>query len=105
MSRVGALLRAALGDRRVVRRGVIVDGGRKGVMAGTPIAPLLATLYFRDLDAEVGGSGATYARYSDDIAVLAPPAELPQTGTPGTGTAGRAPPRSQRGQVGGLCAR
>ncbi len=72
---VGALLRAALLDRRVEVGGTVVDGGRKGVMAGTPLAPLLATLYLRELDGELGAV-ATYARYSDDIAVLAPPAEL-----------------------------
>ena len=72
-----ALLEASLRDRRVWRNGVVVDGGRKGVMAGTPLAPLLATLYLRDLDAEVAETGATYARYSDDILVVAPPAELP----------------------------
>ncbi|HTJ76383.1 MAG TPA: reverse transcriptase domain-containing protein [Acidimicrobiales bacterium] len=73
---VAGLLRAALLDPRVERNGVVVDGGRKGVMAGTPLAPLLATLYLRELDHEVGAL-ATYARYSDDILVLAPPAELP----------------------------
>ncbi len=46
-------------------------------MAGTPFAPLLATLYLRDLDHEIAERGATYARYSDDILVLAPAAELP----------------------------
>jgi RNA-directed DNA polymerase len=73
----GTLLRAALLDPRVRRAGSIVHGGQKGVMAGTPIAPVLATLYLRDLDAEVAATGATYARYSDDVLVLAPPAELP----------------------------
>jgi len=73
---IAALLRASLLDPRVRRSGVIVDGGRKGIMAGTPIAPMLATLYLRDVDREVAEAGATYARYSDDILVLAPPAEL-----------------------------
>ena len=73
---VGALLRAALLDRSVDRGGQVVDGGPKGVMAGTPLAPLLATLYLRELDHEIGGR-ATYSRYSDDIAVLAPAADLP----------------------------
>lgn len=73
---IGALLTAALRDHRVIRDGAVVDGGRKGVMAGTPLAPLLATLYLRELDHEVAGAGATYARYSDDIIVLAPPAEV-----------------------------
>jgi RNA-directed DNA polymerase len=75
---MGALLTASLLDPRVQRSGSMVDGGRKGVMAGTPIAPMLATLYLRDLDREVAETGATYARYSDDILVLAPPAELPK---------------------------
>jgi hypothetical protein len=74
---VGALLRAALLDRRIERGGVTVDGGQKGVMAGTPIAPLLATLYLADLDREIAGEALTYARYSDDILVLALPAHLP----------------------------
>jgi hypothetical protein len=74
---VRALLDAALLDRRVECGGRVVDGGRKGVMAGTPLAPLLATLYLRELDGEVAGTGATYARYSDDIVALAPAADLP----------------------------
>ena len=74
---MGALLTASLLDPRVQRAGAMVDGGRKGVMAGTPFAPVLATLYLRDLDREIAGTGATYARYSDDFLALAPPDELP----------------------------
>jgi hypothetical protein len=73
---IEGLLRAALLDHRIVRDGAVVDGGRKGVMAGTPLGPLLATVYLADLDREVASTGATYARYSDDILVLAPPASL-----------------------------
>jgi hypothetical protein len=73
---VAALLKACLLDRRVERAGELVDGGQKGVMAGTPIAPMLATLYLRDLDHEIAATGVTYARYSDDLLVLAPPSEL-----------------------------
>jgi len=73
---VRALLEASLRDTRVVRDGDVVDGCAKGVMAGTPLAPLLATLYLRELDAEVAGAGATYARYSDDIVALVPPEEV-----------------------------
>jgi hypothetical protein len=71
-----ALLDATLRDHRVQRGDDIVEGGRKGVMAGTPIAPVLATLYLRDLDTEVAAHGVTYARYSDDIIVLAEPTTL-----------------------------
>ena len=74
---MGALLSASLLDPRVERAGRVVDGRPKGIMAGTPLAPVLATLYLRDLDREIAGSGAVYARYSDDIVVLAPPASLP----------------------------
>lgn len=70
---LGALLAASLRDRRVVRHDRVVDGGRKGVMAGTPIAPVLAALYLDDVDREVASTGTTYARYSDDILVLVPP--------------------------------
>jgi hypothetical protein len=73
---LGALLAAALLDPRIERAGTVVAGGRKGIMAGTPIAPLLATLYLRDLDGQIAGTGATYARYSDDIIVLAPAPDL-----------------------------
>ncbi len=73
---VRALLDAALLDDRIERHGGTAGRDRhKGVMAGTPLAPLLATLYLRDLDDEVAAS-ATYARYSDDILVLAPPTDL-----------------------------
>lgn len=68
-----ALLAGSLRDPRVVRDGVVVDGGPKGVMAGTPIAPLLASLYLDDLDREVAATGATYSRYSDDILALVEP--------------------------------
>ena len=77
---VRALLEAALLDPCVDVGGRVVDGGRKGVMAGTPLAPLLATLYLRELDDEVAGAGATYARYSDDIVALAPPGEVGDLG-------------------------
>jgi hypothetical protein len=73
-----ALLAAALLDTRVNRAGVTVAGGQKGIMAGTPLAPLLATLYLRELDQEIAATGATYARYSDDFLVLAPTADLPE---------------------------
>jgi RNA-directed DNA polymerase len=72
-----ALLTAALLDPRVEQNATVVAGGPKGIMAGTPLAPLLATLYLRDLDHEVAGGGATYARYSDDFLVLADPGDLP----------------------------
>lgn len=73
---MGTLLAASLLDPRVRRGGRLVDGGPKGVMAGTPLAPMLATLYLRDLDREIAASGATYARYSDDFLALVAPREM-----------------------------
>jgi len=70
------LLAASLLDPRVRRGAQLIGGGRKGVMAGTPLAPMLATLYLRDLDREIASSGATYARYSDDFLALAAPREI-----------------------------
>jgi hypothetical protein len=74
---VGALISASLCDRRVVVRGSVTDGGQKGVMAGTPLAPLLSTLYLRELDFDIAQTGVRYSRYSDDILVLAPASDLP----------------------------
>jgi hypothetical protein len=69
---MGALLRSSLLDARV-------RGG--GVMAGRPIAPMLATLYLRDLDHEIAATSATYARSSDDFLALAAPENLPEIET------------------------
>lgn len=71
-----ALLEATLLDPRAVRRGRQVTLARKGVMAGTPLAPALATLYLRDLDAVFESAPCRYARYSDDIAVLGTAADV-----------------------------
>lgn len=55
----------------------IIDGTetvceRKGVMAGTPCAVFLANIYLMDLDATCEAEpGIIYARYSDDILVIA----------------------------------
>ena len=48
-----------------------VPGGKKGIMAGTPIASFYANLYLKDLDRMFEDRGITYARYSDDIIVFA----------------------------------
>jgi hypothetical protein len=58
---VGALLGAALLPRP-----------RAGVRAGTPLAPLLATLYLADVDDEVAAGVTAYRRYSDDIVLVGP---------------------------------
>src|SRR5205814_6174301 len=53
-----------------------VDDGHKGVMAGTPLAPVLSNFYLRGLDAAFEQSQVPYVRYADDIVVLAPPSRI-----------------------------
>ena len=48
---------------------------RKGIMAGTPISPFLANVYLMELDRAFADRDVFYARYSDDILVLAPSAK------------------------------
>ncbi len=66
------LLEAFLLDGRVVRGGVVqeVPAGAKGVMAGTPLGPLLGDLALADLDADAEARGLRWARYSDDLLAL-----------------------------------
>jgi hypothetical protein len=54
---------------RSLLAGLLCDPSR-GVMAGTPLAPMLANLYLRDLDDHFVVAGVTYSRYSDDIIVF-----------------------------------
>ncbi len=70
------LLSATLTDQRVIADGSIVNDGHKGVMAGTPLAPLLSNLYLRPLDATFESSGVPYVRYADDMVVFAPVSDI-----------------------------
>lgn len=49
---------------------------KRGVMAGTPIAPFLANVYLTEMDGWFYNKGAFYARYSDDIICFAPSEEV-----------------------------
>ncbi len=63
----------------ILRNPWVIDNGirrmdpAKGAMAGMPLAPLLANLYLKDFDREVGALGSVYARYSDDIILFCRP--------------------------------
>ncbi len=49
---------------------------KKGIMAGVPISGFLANLYLKELDEWFKEKNIVYARYSDDIIVFAPTANL-----------------------------
>jgi hypothetical protein len=63
-------------DRRVLVEGAVVEDDHKGVMAGTPLAPLLANLYLRSLDQEFEGASVGYVRYADDFLVTGAEADV-----------------------------
>lgn len=63
-------------DRALSEHGIIHES--KGVMAGTPIASFLANLYLMPMDRYFSAHSVCYARYSDDILILAPKEQLLQ---------------------------
>ena len=71
--RLVELLAAFLCDDRVIRAGQLVEVAQKGVMAGTPLGPLLGNLALADLDAAAEAEGLGWARYSDDLLALCDP--------------------------------
>ncbi len=71
-----AFLSNTLLDRRVISDGEEVLDDHKGVMAGTPLAPLLSNLYLRPLDARFEQRGAIYLRYADDFIIFGGQAEV-----------------------------
>ena len=64
------LLVATLRDQRVVSGDELIVDTHKGVMAGTPLAPLLSNLYLRPLDDAFEQAGARFLRYADDIVIF-----------------------------------
>jgi hypothetical protein len=64
------LLSATLRDQLVVSGDEVVVDTHKGVMAGTPLAPLLSNLYLRALDNAFEAARVPYLRYADDIVVF-----------------------------------
>src|SRR6185437_11042943 len=53
------------------------DGERRGVLAGSPLAPLLSNLYLRPLDDAFQAAGTPYLRYADDLIVFGDEAAMP----------------------------
>ncbi|MBQ6421261.1 MAG: group II intron reverse transcriptase domain-containing protein [Clostridia bacterium] len=72
-----ALLRFLTGlleEPQVLENGVPLTE-QKGIMAGTPTSAFFANVYLSSLDRRFSDAGIPYARYSDDIIVLAHSAE------------------------------
>ncbi len=74
------LLREMLLEPTVVVEGNVVADSRKGVLAGTPLAPLLANLYLRPLDDMFEAAAIAYLRYADDLIVFGTPSEIDSHG-------------------------
>ena len=68
--RLYAFFESLLSEKRVIENGTAVEDV-KGIMAGTPPSAFFANLYLKDLDHHFNEVGIPYARYSDDILVLA----------------------------------
>lgn len=65
-----AFLASLLSEPDVLENGKPVSE-QKGIMAGTPLASFYANLYLRALDRRFFEAGVIYARYSDDMLILA----------------------------------
>jgi hypothetical protein len=74
-----AFLERTLQDPRVLSDGALVGDHHKGVMAGTPLAPLLANLYLRRIDLEFEHAPVGYVRYADDFLVFGREPEMVET--------------------------
>lgn len=75
------LLSATLRDERVVVGDQVVLDTHKGVMAGSPLAPVLSNLYLRPLDDAFEGARIPFLRYADDMVVFGTADEVTRYGT------------------------
>src|SRR5262249_22140696 len=68
-----------IGDDRVLvlLKQFLRSNGRRGIPQGSPLSPLIANVALNDLDHALdrGNGFITYARYLDDMVVLAPDSE------------------------------
>jgi RNA-directed DNA polymerase len=74
------LLTRTLREERVRWGDELVVDHHKGVMAGTPLAPLLSNLYLRPLDDAFEAARVPFLRYADDIVVFGTAQEVAQRG-------------------------
>jgi RNA-directed DNA polymerase len=64
------VLAKTLRDQRVISGSEQINDPHKGVMAGTPLAPLLSNLYLRPLDTAFEEARIPFLRYADDMVVF-----------------------------------
>jgi len=74
------LLVTTLRDQRVLSGDEVIVDTHKGVMAGTPLAPLLSNLYLRPLDRAFERAGVPFLRYADDMIVFGTEQEVLERG-------------------------
>ena len=74
------LLATTLRDQRALSGDEEIVDTHKGVMAGTPLAPLLSNLYLRPLDDAFEGARIPFLRYADDIVVFGTEQEVVRHG-------------------------
>ncbi|HEV2033728.1 MAG TPA: reverse transcriptase/maturase family protein [Candidatus Dormibacteraeota bacterium] len=74
------LLAKTLLDQRVLCDDEQVLDSHKGVMAGTPLAPLLSNLYLRPLDDAFDSAQVPFLRYADDMVVFGTAEEVTRFG-------------------------
>jgi RNA-directed DNA polymerase len=74
------LLEGTLRDLRVLSGGEEILDTHKGVMAGTPLAPLLSNLYLRPLDDAFEEARVPFLRYADDMVVFGTEREVVRHG-------------------------
>jgi RNA-directed DNA polymerase len=58
--------------RRCAERGGLYWEHRQGIALGCPLSPIIGAFYLNELDEAFEGTGLFYARFMDDILVLAP---------------------------------
>jgi RNA-directed DNA polymerase len=74
------LLASTLREERVRSGDTLVVDHHKGVMAGTPLAPLLSNLYLRPLDGAFDDARIPFLRYADDMIAFGAAQEVAQHG-------------------------
>lgn len=64
------LIMQLLSEKHVKKNGILIEDEHKGVMAGSPIAGILANIYMHDIDKEMLKHKYKYVRYADDTLIV-----------------------------------